>query len=113
MQERCDLGFTDDFMKAADVRKALVVIECDLQRAALAGHLAGVRAAAAEAPGAGERVLAVITAAEAVLDCAGPLRNLGGGKGGGVMMARVRTGLVGLRVAVMVWASFRPLRKAE
>lgn len=99
-------------MKAADVRKALVVIECDLQRAALAGHLAGVRAAAVEAPGAGERVLAVIAAAEAVLDCAGPLRDLGGGKGG-VMMARMRTGLVGLRVAVMVWASFRPLRKAE
>jgi hypothetical protein len=99
-------------MKAADVRKALVVIECDLQRAAVAGHLAGVRAAAVEAPGAGERVLAVITAAEAVLDCAGPLRNLGGGKGG-VMMARIRTGLVGLRVAVMVWASFRPLRKMD
>ena len=95
-------------MKAADVRKALVVIECDLQRVSLAGHLAGVRAAAVEAPGAGERVLAVITAAEAVLDCAGPLRSLGG-----VMMARVRSGLVGLRVAVMVWASFRPLRKAD
>ena len=108
MQEGCAVGFTDDFMKAADVRKALVVIECDLQRVSLAGHLAGVRAAAAEAPGAGERVLAVITAAEAVLDCAGPLRSLGG-----VMMARVRSGLVGLRVAVMVWASFRPLRKAD
>ncbi len=112
MQEGCAVGFTDDFMKAADVRKALVVIECDLQRAALAGHLAGVRAAAVEAPGAGERVLAVITAAEAVLDCAGPLRSLGGGRGG-VMMARMRSGLVGLRVAVMVWASFRPLRKAD
>ncbi len=99
-------------MKAEAVRKALLVIECDLQRAALAGHLAGVRAAAAEAPGACERVLAVVTAAEAVLDCAGPLRNLGGERGA-VMLGRVRTGLVAVRVAVMVWASFRPLRKMD
>jgi hypothetical protein len=104
--------FTDDLMKAGAVRKALLVIECDLQRVSLAGHLAGVRAAAAEAPGACERVLAVVTAAEAVLDCAGPLRNLGGERGA-VMLGRVRTGLVAVRVAVMVWASFRPLRKAD
>jgi hypothetical protein len=112
MQEGCDVDFTDEFMKAAAVRKALLVIECDLQRMSLAGHLAGVRAAAAEAPGAGERVLAVVAAAEAVLDCAGSLRNLGGERGA-VMLGRVRTGLVAVRVAVMVWASFRPLRKED
>ncbi len=99
-------------MKAEAVRKALLVIECDLQRVSMVGHLAGVRAAAEEAPGACERVLAVVTAAEAVLDCVGPLRNLGGERGV-VMLGRVRTGLVAVRVAVMVWASFRPLRKAD
>ena len=55
---------------------------------------------------------AVVAAAEAVLDCAGSLRNLGGERGA-VMLGRVRTGLVAVRVAVMVWASFRPLRKAD
>ena len=93
-------------MKDAALRKALLIIECNLHRAELAGQLAETRAAAAASPGTPERLLLVVTALESVLACVTPLRRRQV-EAAGSLLPRLQTALLGMRVALTLWGAFR------